>query len=279
MILTPVNNRFLNHTNPIMAAAAADGGSVLDREYIQRCARQMVDMGLWDNLKLWIDPGLAKLRNSGGIVYVPKAYDLSGNDNDGIQATESNQPVLESIDFATDGVVDYLDCGNDASLNFGTGSFSICFWVLRNNNENTINNLRIMSKAAYDNTSGQSGYAFWGSINAISFGVNPGGTRTIVSTGAIMTRGNWYMIVGICDRAGNMEIYLNGDMKSSAAAPAGSVSNATYGLHIAVSNPPGAGPSYLCWDGKISDLRVYNSILTSTEIAAIYNLTKGRYGL
>lgn len=186
----------------------------------------------------------------------------------GIRANESYGLKTRYLSF--DAVADYVDCGNDVSLNLGTGSFTIELWFYRNNNDNLINNLRIISKAGNDNTAAQAGFAIWASTNSVNFGVNPGGTRTIVGSGTILTRGVWYHVAGVCDRSSNQTLYLNGVAKASSSAPAGSVSNAIYGLHIGACNPQPATP--LWWDGLIDEVRIWNTARTEAEIRRYMNI-------
>jgi hypothetical protein len=61
----------------------------------------------------------------------------------------------------------------------------------------------------------------------------------------------------------------------SAAAPIGSVSNASLNLNIARNT---AGEN-LNWSGQISIVRMYNKALTATEVLQNYNANKTRFGL
>jgi hypothetical protein len=269
------NNRFLGKTNPTMAAAVADGGSVLDREYIQRCARQIVDQGQWDNLKLWIDPGLAKLRNSGGIDYVPKAYDLSGNDNDGIQATESNQPVWGATGMTFDGSNDWVDCGNDNSLR-ANSNITVMMWL----RTSATNNSDFIARS--DTTLSKRCWTIYHSTQKLRVQVNAtGGTsaadRIIHEHDNAINDGEWHHVC-FSFSANTLNLYIDTNNTNNTVIDNGTVSsiydsdvNLTIGARLANSLPSQFS------DADINDIRIYNTALTATEIAAIYNQTSYRY--
>lgn len=266
------NQRFLGKTNPIMTAAVADGGSIQDREYIQRAARGIADAGLWGNLKLWIDPGLAKLRNSGGTDYIPKIYDFSDNANNGVQTTEGSQPYLTSGKLTFDGSADFLSCGNGASLNFGTGTFTVQLWLYKNlSSSSTL--YRALSKGANSDVTSQAGFAIVMNDETCGFLVNPTGTRVSTYTGNVLSTTTWYLITGVCERGSLQRIFYNTTAGNTATAPVGDVSNATLDLHIGKNSSSSAG----YWPGRLADIRIYNTALTGDQITAIYNQTSYRY--
>lgn len=195
------------------------------------------------------------------------AYDNSQNSNDGtiIRATwiyptygiKTMYMLFNQVDAA------YIDCGNDASLNFGEGSFTIEFWMMRANNGDVVTSRRILGKGAMGNGTTDNGWTFWASTNGINFGVNPGANRTIRGVSGVMTAGTWYHIAGICDRSGYMSLLLNGVVVSYIAAPSGSVSHATNGLHIGNGSPL---VSTLYWDGLVDEIRIWNYARTVAQI-------------
>lgn len=261
MILTPVNNRFLNHTNPIMTAALTDGGSVLDREYIQRAARGIVDAGHLSNLKFWGCAGLAKLRNSGGVDYVPKLYDLSGEGNDGVQTTEANQPV-----WGATGLI----CNNDFIDSFGWFSLAditsgtMSFWVY-------INNLPAASEHMVSARDGSTtNTRCWVSV------FSTGELRWVladrnVASGVFVSAGEWIKI-DMTWGSGTYKGYVNGEEEYSKTMTIAAGSGDKY---LSICRYPYNGSSQ--FDGILNDIRIYNTALTATEIAAIYNQTSYRY--
>uniref|UniRef100_A0A6M3JYA1 Lectin/glucanase superfamily protein n=1 Tax=viral metagenome TaxID=1070528 RepID=A0A6M3JYA1_9ZZZZ len=69
-----------------------DGGTVVDIEYMDKTVKLLKQLGIWSNVKFLGDANFAVKLDASG-VSVQKLYDLSGNNNDAVQATVGNQPV------------------------------------------------------------------------------------------------------------------------------------------------------------------------------------------
>lgn len=266
------NNRFLGHTNPIMTAAIADGGSVQDREYIQRAARGIVDAGHLDNLKLWVCAGLPKLRNSGGVDYVPKLYDISGNGNNGIQTTEAYQPYITANSLYFDGTDDVLVVPYDADMDLQT--LTLMFWVKRFDTTLATNDTFLGRGAATTPTDVPFRFK-WNATPAIEFNfVNNGSSYISTDKGGIATTANvWFHYAGVFEKSGSntiITLYRNGsDVDTDTAAAL--VPTRTTDLYIGAENNRR-------WIGcEENDIRLYNAALTEAEILAIYNQTSYRY--
>jgi hypothetical protein len=198
--------------------------------------------------------------------------DMSGNNNTG---TLTNGPAFSNTNGGSiifDGVDDFVNCGNADTINFGTGDFTIEMWALRSTNATT--NLRLLSKGGDSNLANTAGFAFFGYNGGASFAVNPSGTRTIISA-ATYSVGEWFNVVGVVQRSSTIRTYKNAILVESAAAPIGSVSNASLNLNIARNT----ADLNLNWSGQISIVRMYNKALTAREVLQNYNATKLRFGL
>jgi hypothetical protein len=183
--------------------------------------------------------------------------DLSGNARN---FTLTNGPIYNSGSggyFAFDGVNDFAQ---GPSLNVGTG-FTIECWVQT-------------TTTATDCFIGQS------PSRGIYFGSRPsGGVKLgisgqfdvpwgfVLSTSNINT-GNWVYCSSTYDGA-NVKVYVNSSLERT-TAKTGYYNAAT--IRIGDS---GAG-EYLI--GNISIARLYNTVLTGTEIVQNYNAQKSRYG-
>jgi hypothetical protein len=90
---------------------------------------------------------------------------------------------------------------------------------------------------------------------------------TIVSTNT------WYHICGTYD--GTIQrIYVNGVQENTNTIN-GTISTTNYDISNIGRNPTGI--SY--WNGKISDVRYFDTALTDTQIDAIFQATRGKYGI
>jgi hypothetical protein len=210
----------------------------------------------------------------------PKSYpgtgttwtDVTSLGNNGILR---NSPTYNTDDmgkFVFDAVNDDVDCGNNSSINFDTGSFTVSVWFRRFTNATT--NLRLLSKAAGSDTANaaSAGFCFFGSDTGISFAVNPTATRTIISA-ATYSVNEWVNVVGLVERGVSMRTYKNASQFNTTSAPVGSVSGTTslfLGSNIGTN---------VFWAGEISNFSLYNRALTDTEIAQNFNALRGRYGI
>lgn len=272
------NQRFLGKTNPTMTAAVADGGTINDRVYIQAAARQIVDMGHWSNLMFWGDSGLVKLRNSGGVDYVSKVYDITANGNNAAQTAEANQPFITSSVIEFDGSADYLTVTHNTNLNPGTGDFSGMAYVYVDTLKETfIFNKRVNGIGDTNgwffrlNTTGTPAYLYSNILIDTS-------SETLIQTNTNngdLSLSAYYMVSFSIDRDGNMYLYVNGVVKNSVDITAKtSAISSTENLLIGNDN---RGTYY--YDGRLADLRLYNRYITEAEWLKIFNATKSRYGL
>jgi hypothetical protein len=196
--------------------------------------------------------------------------DLSGAGNNGTLINGVSYSSSNMGTFVFDGVDDYINAGNDASINFGTGNFTVSAWFKRATNA-TINS-RLLSKGGDSDVADRAGFAFYGSDTLLGFIINPSGTRTIINAASYVV-GEWVNVVGLVERGVTMRSYKNGNLFESAAAPVGSVSG---DLSLFIGNNNGTN---LYWPGEIAQVSMYNRALTAAEILQNFNALKGRYGI
>jgi hypothetical protein len=265
---TIANNRFLQRVNPAINRALADSGSSLDHPEIQRLARQMVDLGIWGNLVFWVHEGLVKERVSGSDVFVNKLYDISGNTRDAIQTSTTSQPKLISGEIVWDNVNDNLPI----SFSYSNGTISYCFYINANSADGFFNK-RIMERSSdriWNRTviadSMQIEYA-----HAFTSGNRSARTGNIKFNQWV----HFVVTYNAGSTANNPIIYINGvDISATiAGTPTGTrltTTSTNIGNRAANDRP---------YDGKLSDFRMFNKILTASEVDAIFQETRLKYGL
>lgn len=93
----------------------SDGGTVIDLPWMNRVISNLKAQGIYTSCKLLTDAnfGVKKNPSTGA---VSKLYDISGNNNDAVQAAGANQPVWSLVNgrgvITYDGVNDELVWGN-----------------------------------------------------------------------------------------------------------------------------------------------------------------------
>jgi hypothetical protein len=262
------NNRFLQRTNPQITRALNDGGSSLDHPEMQKLARQMVDLGIWSNLVFWVHEGLVKERVSGSDVFIPAAYDISGNLRDALQASTANQPKLVSNFMQFDNIDDRL------VISFSYGITEVTYSGYANVYSARGQDSRLIERSAD---------RIWfisvaGSEFAIQYAHSFTSGGRNASTADNIPYNTWFhfaITYNANSTANNPIIYINGlDISATiGGTPTGTralSTSTTIGSALTADRP---------YDGNISDFRMFNKILTPSEIDAIFQETRGKYGI
>lgn len=214
------------------------------------------------NLNLWANAsGLVGYwnfnENSGST-----AYDYSGNNNNGILI---NSPIWTSGKvgnaLSLNGSNNYVNINDSSSLNFGSATdFTIEGWIKRNTTG---------SQFIFDKRSNSTaGYIFYfDTSNGLALQVN-GNNRYTNNT--LIDTTSWHHVAISVDRDGYINSYLDGvslKLLTNFNGNLDTTNQATIGGRSFTQ------PLYLL-NGLIDEFRVYNRILSSSEILAIYSAEK-----
>lgn len=201
--------------------------------------------------------------------------DMTNNGNHGelINGVSYDSGSLGALSF--DGVNDRIEINNNELARIGTGNHTIMAWV---NNDivteedfigtggiSTGNVLLMIYSQAGGGSGGFRGHA-WGST---------GNSNTLDSPRAIGT-GNWNLLVQRVEWGGNIDLFENG-IKTATKILVGSAPSSSASKFIIGARSTSTGNSH--FDGKISNVMVFNRALTDSEIKQIYEATRARYGL
>jgi len=230
-----------------------------------------------DGLVLALDAGNTKSYVSGSTTW----YDKSGFSNNG---TLTNGPTFSSANGGSivfDGVDDYVNCGNNPSVDITGTGITLSAWIYRTALNSNVNNFkRIIEKAAaYPALQ----YSF------VTSPVNspPGEGRLLLdlylnssipafATGSTQLQLNtWYHAVGTYDGSFR-KIYLNGVLDGQLATT-GNITSTTSSLVIG-DYLPGPGATY-AWNGRIATTQIYNRALSAQEVQQNFNALRGRFGI
>jgi hypothetical protein len=202
------------------------------------------------------------------------AVDSSGN---GLDGTLNGDPLwIEGmVDGALglDGVDDYVDCGNPAALDFGTGDFTISAWI----NMTAIERGTVYAKGG-DNSGGIR-YTLAmgeGNDNKMTLTTDDDSTKRQAKGETIVNDGNWHHVVGM--RYGNTSlVYVDGVLDGSIDLPEGydlsgtSQANALVGAITDARDATGATLEKF-FNGTIDDVHIYDWALSEAEIRKIAGL-------
>jgi hypothetical protein len=208
----------------------------------------------------------------------PKSYpgtgtawnDLSGNGNNGtlVNGPTFNSENLGSIVF--DGVDDYVNINSVRNTIIGNTNITISFWI------NFISFFDTFDCFLGVNTSSGGNRFLLGVRNTGSIVVNRSGVDNITSTG-IIDAGAWYNISVSNNSSGIANLVVNGiknnEITQTLTIPFASNDTWTIGAEYDSSS---LGDFI---NAKVSQVQIYNRILSDSEVLQNYNATKSRYGL
>ena len=191
-------------------------------------------------------------------------YNLSGTINTG---TLTNGPTFSAANMGSivfDGVDDYVTGIGSSIVPTSTAAYTVSVWCYRNTNNTGYKELL----AQWTNANSGNSFFFGFDNSAVRFTDN---WNPITVAGAGNTN-VWMNLVGVYT-VSNAYIYLNGVL----AATKGSGFTYTGTGPLIIGRQGELSSEY--FDGRISNVKVYNRALTATEILQNYNATKSRFGL
>ena len=194
--------------------------------------------------------------------------DVSGNGNTGIL---TNGPTFDSgsgSSIVFDGVDDYVTGSNSSNFAFGTGDFTVSYWMYVNAFSGTGTPTFVDLR---NNPTGTGpGYSDYIDTNKFKLYIN--NTTVYTSTGSIAT-GTWYNI-SATRQSTTISVYFNGVLDGTSSNSTNLTEN---GFRLA-RNINSSGTSYL--NGRMASVLIYKGkALSSSEILQNYNAQKSRFNL
>jgi len=160
-----------------------------------------------------------------------------------------------------DGINDDVNAGNTTSLQF-SGSFTVSLWV-KTTGLNSTTQSKLIGKETWSTTGWHLGDHGNYSTN-VFFRVLPAGSGGSCGTGmacfarSLLNNGTWHLVTGIYNGS-NVILYLDGLQKDSRSATSFTGSTAA---NLLIGQFLGSAGG-----GLVDDVRIYNRVITSTELA------------
>ncbi len=227
----------------------------------------------------------AQVTTTGLLGYWPfdgNANDFSGNNNNGIVSSASlTTDRFGNIDKAYyfNGINGLITVPNSPTVDIPNNtSFSLSFW------------LKTDANVGYANLLAKHDPGFWNGYSACvnnfdqGYCTSAGHLLTYVASGAQQDActntaiandiENWYHVTSVYNSYTNqIKLYINATLQSDIGQKSGITSNSENllfgGLPIPSSSPFNNYNSY--YKGKLDDIRIYNRILSLTEVNDLYN--------
>lgn len=164
----------------------------------------------------------------------------------------------------------WAQVGDNASLDFGSGEFSVEAWGFRTL-DNTWQSIMQKGTAGAGSTRGISLF-YSNATNGFRVIITANSEITIVGTA--LAASTWNHVVVTRD-ASLVKMYVNGTFYAQIAAPAGSVDESGVSYNLSV----GTDASNQRLNGQLANPRIYNRALTAAEVLRNYNADKAKFGL
>ena len=163
------------------------------------------------------------------------------------QSDLSFKTSISNFAFDFDGTNDYIDFGNNSSLNISTSSYSISFWIKTNDS-----GITVISQKANDEL------AVWINNSKIQWnGANP------LSSNSQITGNVWKHVCLVTDSSSSY-IYINGAEDATGSTQINSTTSSD-NFRIGGRN------TQYSYDGQLSNWAIWNTPLTSSQVTEIYS--------
>ena len=202
--------------------------------------------------------------------------DISGRGNHGIVYGAGTPPAATpgALGYLFDGVDDYVNAGNDASLNI-TGNFSLFCWTKI---PPSIRSERIAFKNYYTSAVDNGGFGIQLSAAGYLDGIIGNNSQYFkTGTSTIIDNNAWYNVGMTYDSVDGIILYVNGKVEPGTIT----------GTKV---NPKGTaqpfeigriffGGLYYYGIGNIDEVRLYNRTLSTSEIKRYFERTRILFGV
>lgn len=221
-----------------------------------------------DGLVLALDAGNTKSYPGSGTAWT----DLSGNGNNGTLQNGASYVSGNGGAISFDGSNDRVVIPNDTALDTQTPSVEV--WV----KVDTISQDAFFFEKGDVNTQ----YALFIQDSfqptpQIQWRVKPAGFNDVEATAATYINTSSYAQIVGTYTSGSRKLYINGSLVASDSAT-GTIPSNSGGMSVGVYGGFD-GPYGYYLDGEISIVRVYNRVLTASQVTQNFNAHRGRYGI
>ncbi|GIW68366.1 MAG: hypothetical protein KatS3mg099_314 [Candidatus Parcubacteria bacterium] len=199
--------------------------------------------------------------------------DISGyNHGDWRNHASTTAPGMLGQGIELDGVNDYINAGNDTSLNF-TGAFTVAAWV-----RTTVpqQNANIVAKHRSDYMYGpwrlQTDAGLQGTQFKMTIGNSSNQEWNAMGPDLASNDGRWVHVVGVFRPSTAVELWVDGNLEAqNTSGIPSSIPTVTNPLIIGARHTAG-GSIDEYFAGYLDDVRIYNRALSAAEIQELYRL-------
>ena len=209
----------------------------------------------------------------GLISYYP--FDENANDAVGQNHGKNSGATLEDgrcgdMAYSFNGYLDYIDCGNDRSLNGNWNGLSLSVWV-RPDEISELQLATIMAKWAFDTDKDHFGLWLNSSYKVIMAVSSPGTMENGTFSKTTLSYDNWHHIVATWRRNGEIRIYIDGKLDKMGKQTGRNINvrsplSLKFGRQVHRRSRP--------FNGWLDEVRIYKRAIYDQEVDILYQQGK-----
>ncbi|MFC1741504.1 LamG-like jellyroll fold domain-containing protein [Nanoarchaeota archaeon] len=195
--------------------------------------------------------------------------DYSGNFSNHGNVTNATWNSIGGYDgrgaYEFDGLGDHIDCGNDSSLNWGSGDGTVCLWY-----KTDFSSVRYAFIRGGTGAGGKRYAISTESAGNVTFNIDDNSTSTSVKSSVDVHDNNWHFICGLRD-GDNIRLYIDGSEDANSPVDVTGTGNID-GDHctIGAAYNEAAQERQAWFNGAIDDLKIFNRALSPEQIQLLY---------
>ncbi len=198
------------------------------------------------------------------------ARDVVGTNNGKLYGPTHEDGRCGDMAYSFNGMGNYIDCGNDKSLNGNWAGLSISVWV-RPDEISELQLGTILAKWAFDTDKDHFGLWLNSSYKVIMAVSSPGVMENGVFSKSSLNYDTWHHIVGTWRRNGEIRIYIDGKLDKLGKQTGNFINvRSTESLKIG-RQVKGRSRPYKGW---IDEVRIYKRTLYDEEVKVLYQQGK-----
>ena len=196
--------------------------------------------------------------------------DVVGNNNGKNYGASLEDGRCGDMAYSFNGYLDYIDCGNDKSLNGNWGGMSISVWV-RPDEISELQLATIMAKWAFDPERDHFGMWLNSSYKVIFAVSAPGNMENGVFSKTALSYDTWHHIVGTWRRNGEIRIYIDGKLDKIGKQTGRYINvRSTESLKLGRQLKGRSRP----YKGWMDEIRIYKRAIYDKEVEVLYQQGK-----
>jgi outer membrane protein OmpA-like peptidoglycan-associated protein len=197
-------------------------------------------------------------------------YDAVGTNHGKNHGASLEDGRCGNMAYSFDGLADYIDCGNDKSLNGNWGGLTLSAWV-KPDETSELHLATIMAKWAFNTEKDHFGLWLNSSGKVIMAVSSPGIMENGVFSKTSLTFDEWHHIVATWRKNGEIRIYIDGELDQKGKQTGRYINvRSTESLKIG-RQVRGRSRPYKGW---IDEVRIYKRAIYNQEVRALYRQGK-----